>query len=268
MFSGHIRRSGSLRSVWHRRERKRKPAHLLAPPPPVRVTCNAPSETHWQSGDPRAMIRCVVRLATDRGIVFHLSARAVERKFRFFFCACCRLRWDQLPVAARPVVELAERYANGLVNSRSLRAARRVAQAAERSTWPLPTSGGFAPGAWDATNVVRLAVAATEVHASVRSGNVPDGSPVSAADQVVLLYELFADPFHPVAIEEAWLTPTVLTLAHVIQAERAFDLLPVLGDAIQDAGCECAEVLGHCYGPGPHVAGCWLVDRLSGWGSE
>jgi hypothetical protein len=166
------------------------------------------------------------------------------------------------------VVEVTEQYANGLVNSRRLRAARRVAQASEPATWPLPTSGGYGPGAWDASHATRLAITATEVHAWLRSGNVPDGSPVSAADQVDLLRDLFENPFHPVAIEQAWLTPTVLTLAHVIQLERAFDLLPVLGDALQDAGCDSAEVIGHCYGPGPHAAGCWLVDRLSGWGME
>jgi hypothetical protein len=214
------------------------------------------------------MIRCVVRLATDRGIVFHMTPRAVERKLRLFYCACCRLRWDQLPVAARTTVEVAERHANGLVNSRGLRAARRLAVAAERATWPLPASGGYAPGAWDASHATRLAIAATEVHARLRSGNLPDGSPVSAADQVALLRELFENPFRPVAIELAWLTPTVLTLAHVIQAKRAFDLLAVLGDALQDAGCDRAEVLDHCYGPGPHAAGCWLVDRLSGWGHD
>jgi hypothetical protein len=97
---------------------------------------------------------------------------------------------------------------------------------------------------------------------------VPDGSPVSAADQVTFLRELFENPFRPVAIEPAWFTPTVLTLAHVIQAERAFDLLPALGDALQDAGCDRAEVLDHCYAPGTHAAGCWLVDRLSGWGDD
>ena len=178
--------------------------------------------------------------------MFHMTSRAVERKLRLFFCACCRLQWDQLPVATRPVVEVTEQYANGLVNSNRLRAARRVAQAAEPATWPLPMSGGYAPGAWDVTYAIRLAITATEVHARLRSGNVPDGSPVSAADQVGLLRDLFENPFQPVAIEQSWLTPTVLTLAHVVQAERAFDLLPVLGDALQDAGCDSAEVLDHC----------------------
>jgi hypothetical protein len=93
---------------------------------------------------------------------------------------------------------------------------------------------------------------------------VPSGNPASAADQVVLLRELFENPFRPIEIAGKWLTSTVVTLARVIHADRAFHLMPVLGDALQDAGCTRAEVLAHCYGPGPHVAGCWLVDRLTG----
>jgi hypothetical protein len=273
VFRGHFRRSGSLRSVWHRRERKRRPAGMTLNGPvaqlhSVPLARKTPTEANWQSGDPRTMIRCVARLATDRGIVFHMTPRAVERKLRLFYCACCRLRWGQLPVAAQAAVEVAEQRANGRVNSRCLRVARRDAQAAERYTWPVYTSGGYAPGAWDATHCTRLAITATEVHARLRTESLPDGSPVNAADQVVLLRDLFQHPFHPIPIEQAWLTPTVLTLAHVIQAERTFELIPVLGDALQDAGCDSVEVLDHCYGPGPHAAGCWLVDRLSGWGIE
>lgn len=88
--------------------------------------------------------------------------------------------------------------------------------------------------------------------------------PLSGVDQVALLRELFGNPFQPISIEPSWLTPTVLTLAHLIRTERTFELMPVLGDALQDAGCGIAEVLEHCYGPSPHVVGCWLVDLLSG----
>ena len=45
---------------------------------------------------------------------------------------------------------------------------------------------------------------------------------------------------------------------------RDFSILPILADALQDAGCEHADILDHCRGPGPHVHGCWVVDLLLG----
>jgi hypothetical protein len=60
----------------------------------------------------------------------------------------------------------------------------------------------------------------------------------------------------------SWRSSDVLGLAHSIRAERAYDRLPVLADALQEAGCESAIILGHCRGPGPHVRGCWVVDLV------
>jgi len=65
-------------------------------------------------------------------------------------------------------------------------------------------------------------------------------------------------------LDPAWLTSTVVSLAEGIYAERAFDRLPILADALQDAGCENTDVLDHCRGPGPHVRGCWVVDLVLG----
>jgi hypothetical protein len=93
-------------------------------------------------------------------------------------------------------------------------------------------------------------------------GHVPGGVPVGATDRAALLRELFENPFRPVEIASQWLTSTVVTLARVIHVDRSFHLMPVLGDALQDAGCSSAEVLEHCYGSGPHVAGCWLLDAI------
>ena len=71
------------------------------------------------------------------------------------------------------------------------------------------------------------------------------------------------DPGLP-RINPTWLTPDVVALARGIYAERAFDRLPILADALQDAGCDNADVLGHCRGPGPHARGCWVVDLVLG----
>ena len=71
-------------------------------------------------------------------------------------------------------------------------------------------------------------------------------------------------PFRSLQVDSVWLTSTVVEMARGIYDERAFDRLPILADALQDAGCENADVLAHCRGPGPHVRGCWVVDLVLG----
>ncbi|MBL8795191.1 MAG: hypothetical protein JNM56_14900 [Planctomycetia bacterium] len=76
--------------------------------------------------------------------------------------------------------------------------------------------------------------------------------------------DLVGNPFRPVTVNPAWLTPTVISLAQAIYAERAFDRLPILADALEDAGCDHADILNHCRQPGEHVRGCWVIDLLTG----
>jgi hypothetical protein len=45
---------------------------------------------------------------------------------------------------------------------------------------------------------------------------------------------------------------------------RDFSAMPILADALQDAGCDNDDVLNHCRGAGPHVRGCWVVDGVLG----
>jgi hypothetical protein len=58
------------------------------------------------------------------------------------------------------------------------------------------------------------------------------------------------------------MTATVVSLAQSIYDDRAIDRLPILADALEDAGCDNAEILNHCRQPGEHVRGCWPVDLL------
>ncbi|WP_246173418.1 hypothetical protein [Limnoglobus roseus] len=71
-------------------------------------------------------------------------------------------------------------------------------------------------------------------------------------------------PFRPVTFSPAWLTSAAVGIATGIYDDRAFDRLPILADALQDAGCEDADILAHCRGDGPHARGCWVVDRVLG----
>ncbi|HVL15106.1 MAG TPA: hypothetical protein VM529_21220, partial [Gemmata sp.] len=65
-------------------------------------------------------------------------------------------------------------------------------------------------------------------------------------------------------LDPAWRTSTVVALAEGIYDDRAFDRLPILADALQDAGCDSADILNHCRDAGPHARGCWVVDLVLG----
>ncbi|QEL20518.1 hypothetical protein [Limnoglobus roseus] len=82
--------------------------------------------------------------------------------------------------------------------------------------------------------------------------------------QLAILRDIFGNPFRPVTLPPSWLTPTAVGLAEAIYADRVSDRLPILADALQDAGCEDADILAHCRGEGPHVRGCWVVDGVLG----
>jgi hypothetical protein len=82
--------------------------------------------------------------------------------------------------------------------------------------------------------------------------------------QLILLNDIFNNPFHPSTIDATWLRPNVAIVAQEIYATRAFNRMPSLGDVLEDVGCHDSDILAHCRGPGPHVRGCWVVDLLLG----
>jgi hypothetical protein len=79
-----------------------------------------------------------------------------------------------------------------------------------------------------------------------------------------LVRDIFGNPFRPATCDPSWCTSAVVGLAEAIYADRAFDRLPILADALEDAGCGLPDVLAHCRGPGPHARGCWVVDLILG----
>ncbi|HEY1186580.1 MAG TPA: hypothetical protein VGE74_02935 [Gemmata sp.] len=82
--------------------------------------------------------------------------------------------------------------------------------------------------------------------------------------QCALLREIFGNPFRPVALAPEWRTDTVVLLAQQVYNSHDFGAMPVLADALQDAGCVAADVLSHCRSEGPHMRGCWVVDWVLG----
>jgi hypothetical protein len=94
-----------------------------------------------------------------------------------------------------------------------------------------------------------------------------EGLAAERAAQCGLLRDLLGGPARPARLDRSWLAwggGAVRQLAEAIYGEGRFEDLPVLADALEDAGCADAEILGHLRGPGPHVRGCWAVDLLLG----
>jgi hypothetical protein len=82
-----------------------------------------------------------------------------------------------------------------------------------------------------------------------------------------LLRCIFGSPFRLVTIKPTWLRwndGTVVKIAQSIYDERRFEDLPILADALEDVGCDNADILAHCRQSGEHVRGCWAVDLLLG----
>ena len=80
-----------------------------------------------------------------------------------------------------------------------------------------------------------------------------------------LFREVFGNPFRPVTFDPVWRTDTVVALARGMYESRDFSTMPILADALQDAGCDSEDVLTHCRDANQvHVRGCWVVDCVLG----
>jgi hypothetical protein len=89
--------------------------------------------------------------------------------------------------------------------------------------------------------------------------------PIVAEEERTIQAKLLRDivgPLRPVPIEPSWRTESVLHIALGIYESRDFVGLPILADALEDAGCVQGLVLDHCRAGGDHARGCWVVDLL------
>jgi hypothetical protein len=85
------------------------------------------------------------------------------------------------------------------------------------------------------------------------------------AKKETILRDMFGNPFRPVAFDPAWRTSTAVTIAKGMYDNRDFSAMPILADALQDAGCDNDDILNHCRdAKQTHVRGCWVVDLVLG----
>jgi hypothetical protein len=78
-----------------------------------------------------------------------------------------------------------------------------------------------------------------------------------------VVLEIFGDPSAPVSFDPAWRTPTAVAIAQGMYESRDFSTMPILAGALQDAGCDNADILNHCRDENTtHFRGCWVVDLV------
>jgi hypothetical protein len=191
-----------------------------------------------------------------------LRGKASDRKLRLFAVACCRRVWPLLAEEwSRQAVESAEKYADGLCSDEQLE------ETGKRAGWAAAGAGqGSAAeaAAWAAAGKGEVGwVEITAAHAGWAETAEESPRPFHCD----LLRDIFGNSFRSQAINPAWLGSnggTVPIIARTIYDERAFDRLPVLANALQEAGCTDKEILNHCRQPGVHVRGCWALDLILG----
>lgn len=187
-----------------------------------------------------------------RRMLDFLRGKSSDRKLRLFACGFSRI-FGHLDndEQAQAALETSERFADGLATADELEASRAKARAAARTGNEAAELAANA-AASDATWAVGRLFGHITTHA-IRGS------------QVQLLHDLGGPVlFRHLPIEPSCLTPKVVELAQRIYADRAFDRLRALADALEEAGCHDADILGHCRGPGPHVRGCWVLDLILG----
>jgi hypothetical protein len=218
-----------------------------------------------------------------------VAARATDRKARLFLCASCARVLDGAPPHRRlfrgsyagsfqkleRALSVVEQFAEGLVGSDALAEARRDA---EDSVYVPPSIdyGGETGLDYEAAAVVAAAVehpvpedviAACWRATDSQSAHTPggEGSRRTEEAQCGLLRCIFGNPFRPVVLDSGWLTwhdGLLVSMARQMYDSRDFRDLPVLADALEEAGCTDQDILSHCRSVGEHVRGCWVIDLL------
>jgi hypothetical protein len=222
------------------------------------------------------------------------EARLSQRKLRLFAVACCRTTWPLLTEdVIRRAIEVAELLADHQATLETLQAARSAAEAARRAAEPAARGAaatredtltyGFASLAELLTQeefiycYMAQDVADAVLGLAFRAATPPQLWGTEHEDAVAekvgdergdincrLVREIFCNPLRPVSIAPAWQTPQALALARTAYDERRWEDLPLLADALEEAGCTEEAILSHLRGPGPHVRGCWALDLVLG----
>src|SRR5262249_24535626 len=201
-----------------------------------------------------------------------LRGKASDRKLRLFASACCRRLWHIVTQErSRKAIEMLERYVDGQTGqielSRAVRGAERDAASSCGRGFVYDAVAAVIAAGDPNTTSVDAAILAAHNATNAAGGLSLHRRTAEQSSQAQFLRCIIGNPFRPVAIAPPWLAwndGTVRKIAQAIYDDRAFDRMPVLADALEDAGCDAADLLAHCRGPNVHVRGCWTVDLILG----
>jgi hypothetical protein len=206
----------------------------------------------------------------------HDSTEAQPRASKRYLIACARRAGERLPWCARNLVNIAEHVLDTKAPDTLRRGARELAEGLthirgeavdlaeiERGLrdlgFPLSPKTGADPAFEDAEEWSSLA----HLTYFPFAGATPNYRLVRSSHHVLeYLHECFANPFHDLRFSPEWLESDVVGVARKIHESREFGMMPVLADALEDAGCDHTRILHHCREGGPHIPGCWVLDAI------
>jgi hypothetical protein len=205
------------------------------------------TEAEWLTGDdPKAMLE-------------YVRGKASDRKFWLFTAACVRDVAQFLPVDPHPpaqqlgLAEAYEGYADGQLTERDVQEVFRAGHLRYGIDLPLVP---LSPPWRAARSGIFEIVFWREKRGATKCAYLGH-----------LLRDVFGNPFRPTSPNSSWFIcndGAIRKTAQAIYDDHAFDRLPLLADALEDAGCTDVDILSHCRAPGEHVRGCWVVDLLLG----
>jgi hypothetical protein len=197
-----------------------------------------------------------------------LRGRASDRKLRLFGVACWLTLKEGVTDDLRRGLKEVERYTDGEIDPEALWQVYMKMPGVVGRRLAVPRRMDID----EARRISRWAICPTEEQpaASTSWGYVsPLGREYEkeSTGHGRLLHDIFGEPWRRVRFDATWRTPDVCALAESTYGERDPKTwlldpvrLGVLGDALEEAGCNDARLLAHCRGGGPHVRGCWVVD--------
>jgi hypothetical protein len=197
-----------------------------------------------------------------------------KRRLRLFSIACCRRlsRWIVNPRLLK-CLEASERYADGKLKDSGLdhwtAEANKSWQAAEKSAKRIRNKAAVIR----AHHAIAYTCLTDRYEAYGSAARIILGAEKEFGKPFVeemrslfprLFRDVFPNPYRPIRFDPAWRTATVARVAGAIYADQGWDEMPILADALEEAGCSEGKVLAHCREPGTLVRGCWVVDWAKG----